>query len=421
MEKMLIEGGRRLEGTVEINGSKNAALPILASCILLEGKSLIENVPDLTDVKTLCTILKGLGLGVEANANNSFEICVENECSVTASYDHVKKMRGSICVLGPLVGKRKKAKVSLPGGCVIGNRSIDLHIKGLRALGAEIEIRDGYIVATADRLKGTEIDLAGPFGPTVLGTCNVVMAATLAEGRTTIINAAYEPEVQDMMDFLNSAGAKIQGVGGGIVTIDGVEKLSGVQHKVIPDRIEAGTYMVAGAITKGDIIIKNACLDNLKSTVNKLKEIGVDIQSNNGECRVVGPEKFKPANFTTLPYPGIPTDMQAQFTALLSMADGVSTVYEKIFPERFMHTFELARMGADIQVEHGCAVIKGVESLYGTSVMASDLRASASLILAGLAAKGRTEVDRLYHIDRGYEDIEQRLTKLGAKIERVKY
>lgn len=422
MEKMVIEGGRQLKGVVEVNGSKNAALPILASCILLDGETNLENVPNLTDVKTLCTILNELGLKITSKGNNSLNVCVGDSSSITASYEFVRKMRGSICVLGPLVGKRKKARVSLPGGCVIGNRAIDLHIKGLKALGAQIELKDGYIVATAEKLKGAEVDLAGPHGPTVLGTCNVLMAAVLAEGRTTIINAAREPEVQDVANFLNKAGAQIQGIGESVVVIDGVSELNGVEHKIIPDRIEAGTYMVAGAITKGDIVLKNICFGDLTSTVNKLREIGVEIHNENGNCRVIGPQKFKAANIATLPYPGIPTDMQAQFTALLSLADGVSAVTENVFPERFMHTFELARMGADIQVEQGgTTIINGVKSLCGTTVMASDLRASASLIIAGLAAGGITEVDRLYHIDRGYEDIEGRLTKLGAKIERVKY
>lgn len=421
MEKMVIEGGRQLKGTVEISGSKNAALPILASCILLDGKSFIENIPDLTDVKVLCQILKGLGLKIEREDNNLITVNVEDEKDITAPYEHVRKMRGSICVLGPLLGKRKEARVSLPGGCVIGNRAVDLHIKGLKALGAQIALENGYIVATANRLKGTEIDLAGTYGPTVLGTCNVLMAAVLGEGRTTILNAAQEPEVQDTANFLSKAGAKIQGIGKSKIIIDGVKELKGVRYKIIPDRIEAGTFMVAGAITKGDIELKNARFDNLTQIVNSLNEIGVEINNNDGRCRVVGPERFKPANITTSPYPGLPTDMQAQITALLTMADGKSIVTETIFPDRFMHTFELARMGANIRVEKNISIINGVNSLYGARVMASDLRASASLILAGLAAKGATEVDRLYHIDRGYEKIEEKLSILGANIKRVKY
>ncbi|MGR3318698.1 MAG: UDP-N-acetylglucosamine 1-carboxyvinyltransferase [Candidatus Anammoxibacter sp.] len=422
MEKMVIEGGRKLEGTVEISGSKNAALPILASCILLEGKSYIENIPNLTDVKTLCLILKGLGLKIDYETDNSITINVEDESDITTPYEHVRKMRGSICVLGPLLGKRKEAQISLPGGCVIGNRAIDLHIKGLKALGAEITLKNGNIVATASRLKGTEIDLKGPYGPTVLGTCNILTAAVLAEGRTTIINAAREPEVQDVANFLNRAGAKIQGVGENEIIIDGVKELKGVKYKIIPDRIEAGTFMVAGAITKGNIVLKNVCFDNLTSIIHSLNEIGVKVENNeNGECRVTGTEQFNNINISTLPYPGLPTDMQAQITALLATVNGKSVVTEKIFPDRFMHTFELARMGANIIIEENSAIINGVDTLYGARVMASDLRASASLIIAGLAARGTTEVDRLYHIDRGYEKIEEKLTALGARLKRVKY
>ncbi|MGR3177105.1 MAG: UDP-N-acetylglucosamine 1-carboxyvinyltransferase [Candidatus Anammoxibacter sp.] len=422
MEKMVIEGGRRLEGTVEISGSKNATLPILASCILLEGKSYIENIPDLTDVKTLCLILKGLGLKIDYETKNSITVNVEDESDITTPYEHVRKMRGSICVLGPLLGKRKEAQISLPGGCVIGNRTIDLHIKGLKALGAEITLKNGNIVATASKLKGTKIDLAGPYGPTVLGTCNILMAAVLAEGRTTITNAAREPEVQDTANFLNMAGAKIQGIGESTITIDGVKELKGIRYKIIPDRIEAGTFMVAGAITKGNIVLKNACLGDLTAIINSLKEIGVKIENNeNGECRVTGTEQFNNIDINTLPYPGLPTDMQAQITALLATVKGKSVVTENIFPDRFMHTFELARMGANIIVERNSAIINGVDSLCGAGVMASDLRASASLILAGLTAKGTTEVDRLYHIDRGYEKIEEKLAALGARLKRVKY
>lgn len=421
MEKMVIEGGIPLSGTVEINGSKNAALPILASCLLINGKVEIGNVPNLTDVKTLCSILKELGMKIEFKNNNSLKVSIEDESNVVASYEFVKKMRGSICVLGPLLGKRKKAKVSLPGGCVIGNRAVDLHIKGLQALGAQIKLENGYIVAATDNLKGAEIDLTGAFGPTVLGTSNVMMAAVLAKGRTTILNAAREPEVQDTANFLNKAGAKIQGIGESKIIIDGVDELTDVKYDIIPDRIEAGTFMVAGAVTRGEIILKNLCMDNLTTVVNNLREIGIEIYNENGNCKVIGKQEFKPVNITTLPYPGIPTDMQAQLTVLLSLASGVSIVTEKIFPERFMHVFELARMGANIQVERGRSFISGVNSLYGANVMASDLRASASLIIAGLAAKGVTEVERLYHIDRGYEKIEERFTKLGAKMKRVKY
>lgn len=422
MEKMVIEGGHRLKGVVRINGSKNAALPILASCILINGKCRIKNVPNLTDVHTLCSILKGLGLRIEYEPDKKvIEIEVEDESNVTAPYELVKRMRGSICVLGPLVGKRKKAEVSLPGGCIIGTRAVDLHINGLKALGAEVVLKDGYIVASARRLIGSEMDLSGRYGSTVLGTCNVIMAAALAEGRTTVLNAAREPEVQDLANFLNKAGAKIKGIGEDRIIIDGVKELTGVDYQIISDRIEAGTYMIAGAITRGEIVLENLCLDNLTAIINKLREIGVNIYSKDGRCTVTATERFRATNITTIPYPGIPTDMQAQLTALLTMADGWSIVADKVFPDRFMHIAELTRMGANIRKEGDSAIIIGVDSLYGTRVMASDLRASASLILAGLVAKGITEVDRLYHIDRGYEKVEERLAQIGARIERVRY
>lgn len=423
MEKMLIEGGHRLKGVVQINGSKNAALPILASCILINGCCRIKNVPNLTDVHTLCNILKGLGLRIEYDTDQKIiEIEVEDEGNVRAPYELVKKMRGSICVLGPLVGKRKRAEVSLPGGCVIGTRAVDLHINGLKALGAEVALEDGYIVASAKELIGSEIDLLGRYGSTVLGTCNVIMAAVLAEGRTTILNAAREPEVQDLANFLNKAGAKIEGIGEDRIIIDGVKELTGVDYQIIPDRIEAGTYMIASAITRGEIVLENVCLDNLTATINKLKEIGVNIYSSkDGRCTVSATERFRATNITTNPYPGIPTDMQAQLTALLTIINGVSIVTDKVFPDRFMHIAELTRMGANIRREVDSAIIIGVDSLCGARVMASDLRASASLILAGLVAKGITEVDRLYHIDRGYEKVEERLVQVGARIERVRY
>ena len=421
MEKMVVEGSRPLNGAVEISGSKNAALPILASCILLKGKSYLENIPNLTDVKTLCQILQGLGLDI-AVENNNISVNVNDESDVTAPYEQVKKMRGSLCVLGPLLGKRKRAKVSLPGGCVIGRRSVDLHIKGLEALGAQISLNRGYIVAEANRLRGAKIDLSGPYGPTVLGTCNVLMAAVLAEGKTTILNAAREPEVQDVANFLNKAGAQIEGIGENKIVINGVKELKGVNYKIIPDRIEAGTFLIAGAITNGNIELKNIRFDNLTTLVDILKKIGIIINSNgNTECRVKGAAQLNSINVSTSPYPGLPTDMQAQIAALLTLAKGQSIVTENIFPDRFMHTHELARMGANITVEGNSAIINGTDSLYGAKVMASDLRASASLIIAGLAAKGITEVDRLYHIDRGYEKIEKKLSCLGAKIRREKY
>ncbi len=431
MEKMIIEGGNPLHGRFRVNGAKNAALPIMAACLLLNGTTKLKGIPGLTDVKTLCMILNELGVDTKRCLDGSLEITVKEENNITAPYDLVRTMRASICVLGPLLGKRGMAKVSIPGGCSIGSRPIDIHVKGIEALGAKVDLKDGYIIAAGRSLKGSEIYLGGPYGSTVLGTCNVIMAAVLGEGRTTIENAACEPEVQDLANFLNKAGAKISAIGEGNLVIDGVEELRGVEYEIIPDRIEAGTIMIAGAITGGNIVLENDASCYLASVVDKLREAGVDIQETtsdclttdrirNSECVVKSNGNIKPVNITTLPFPGMPTDMQAQFTALLSIASGTSVITERIFPHRFMHVAELNRMGANIRNEDAIAIIKGVSSLYGTTVMASDLRASASLIVAGLVAKGITEIRRLYHIDRGYEKLENRLANLGAKIWREK-
>ncbi|ODS33655.1 MAG: UDP-N-acetylglucosamine 1-carboxyvinyltransferase [Candidatus Scalindua rubra] len=431
MEKMVIEGGHPLYGRVKINGAKNAALPIMAACLLTKGTSKLKGIPNLTDVTTLCKILNHLGVVTERRPDGSLEIAVKEEKNVTAPYDLVRTMRASICVLGPLLGKRGMAKVSIPGGCSIGPRPVNLHIKGIKSLGAQVKVKDGYIIATGKRLKGNVVYLGGPYGSTVLGTCNVIMAAALGEGRTIIDNAACEPEVQDLVNFLNKAGAKISGIGEKNLIIDGVDELNGIEYEIIPDRIEAGTFMIAGAIIGGNIVLENDIACHLTSVVDKLQEIGADIQISNEnkescngtkycECIVKSNGEIRPTNITTLPYPGIPTDMQAQFTALLSIAKGVSIITERIFPHRFMHVAELNRMGANIRNEAAIAIINGVPSLSGTTVMASDLRASASLILAGLVAEGITEIRRLYHIDRGYERLEDRLSSLGAKIWREK-
>jgi UDP-N-acetylglucosamine 1-carboxyvinyltransferase len=431
MEKMVIEGGYPLHGRVRINGAKNAALPIMAACLLTRGTSKLKGIPDLTDVKTLCKILNELGVDTAKCPDGSLEITVKEEKNITAPYDLVRTMRASICVLGPLLGKRGMAKVSIPGGCSIGSRPIDIHIKGIQSLGAQVDVKDGYVIATGEKLKGSVVYLGGPYGSTVLGTCNVMMAAVLGDGRTIIENAACEPEVQDLANFLNKAGANISAIGEQNLIIDGVDELNGIEYEIIPDRIEAGTLMIAGAITGGSIILENDASCYLASVIDKLQEIGVDIQSSssgneiadvsgNGECRVKCDGKIRPANITTLPYPGMPTDMQAQFTALLSIANGTSIITERVFPHRFMHVAELNRMGANIRNDDAIAIINGVPSLSGTTVMASDLRASASLIVAGLVAKGITEIRRLYHIDRGYEKLEDRLTSLGAKIWREK-
>ncbi len=422
MDKIVIDGGRRLEGSVKINGSKNAALPIMAACLLLNGPSIIKGIPNIVDIRTLLEILENLGGKVNRLNGGTLEIIFrdgENEDNYTAPYELVRKMRASICVLGPLLSKRHKAKVSYPGGCVIGERPIDLHIKGLKALGAHIETTEGYINASADILKGTVISLKSKYGSTVLGTCNVMSAAVLAEGTTIIEDAACEPEVKDLANFLNKAGAKISGIGESRLTIEGVRELRGIEYEIIPDRIEAGTFMIAGAITRGNILLENVIAEHLTSVIDKLREIGVEINTDSNTARIKGNKLYHPVNITTMPYPGMPTDMQAQFMALLCTIEGKSIITENIFPDRFIHAAELRRMGADITVEGACAIIRGAPSLSGTHVMVSDLRAGAGLVLTGLVANGTTHVHRIYHLDRGYEKFEDRLASLGATIIRT--
>lgn len=419
MDKIVIEGENRLEGSVRINGAKNAALPIMAACILLHGPSRIKGIPDIIDIQTQSEILRNLGGEVRKADDGALEIIFrdgENDDKFTAPYELVRKMRASICVLGPLLSKRRRAKVSYPGGCVIGQRPIDLHIKGLAALGARIETTEGYINATAEKLKGTHLSFAGK---TVLGTCNVLTAAVLAEGTTTIEYAACEPEVQDLAHFLNKAGAKITGIGENKLTVEGVQKLHGVDYEIIPDRIEAGTFMIAGAITGGDIILENVRPEHLGSVIDKLREIGVEITPSANAIRVKGSHAYHAVDLMTLPYPGMPTDMQAQFMALLCIAEGKSIITEKIFPDRFIHAAELRRMGADIRVDGSSAIISGRPFLSGTEVMVSDLRAGAGLVVAGLVAKGTTQIHRIYHLDRGYEGLAERLSVLGAAIKRI--
>ncbi|MDQ7780311.1 MAG: UDP-N-acetylglucosamine 1-carboxyvinyltransferase [Planctomycetota bacterium] len=418
MDKFVIEGGHRLEGTVEVSGSKNAALPILAASLLTDKKCVIKGVPPLSDVNTIANILRGLGVSVTRRSNGDIETQVKDESQCRAPYELVSTMRASVCVLGPLLAKRHRAEVSLPGGCVIGIRPIDLHLKGFKSLGATVDIEHGYVTARATRLRGTEMFLGGSFGSTVTGTANVLMAAALAEGRTVIENSACEPEVQDLCEFLLKMGANIKGVGTHRLVIEGAAKLGGAEHKVIPDRIEAGTLMVAAAITQGDVTIEGCRPDHLGAVIDKLSEIGVAVAKEPSRCRVMGPQKLRPTQMTTLPYPGFPTDMQAQLMTLLSLAEGISVVSEKVYPDRFMHVAELNRMGADIRKEGATAIVHGVDRLSGTTVMASDLRASAALVLAGLAAKGTTQLTRVYHVDRGYEKLEKKLESLGARIER---
>ena len=419
MDKILIEGGFPLRGTVEVFCAKNAALPILISTILTDEPCTISNVPDLRDVDSTMHILAELGVHSERHSDGTVEISQDESSACTASYDHVRKMRASVCVLGPLLARRGQAKVSLPGGCVFGVRPIDLHLKGLRALGANIRIRHGYIEAEARRLRGATIYLGGPFGSSVLGTANVMMAATLAEGTTIIEAAACEPEIVDLAHFLLKMGAKIEGVGTSRLQIEGVAKLDGAEHRIIPDRIEAGTLLIAGAITRGDIVVKGARIDHLTAVIDTLHQAGLYISAEGDAIRVYTNGAFRPVDITTLPYPGFPTDLQAQIMSLLALADGISIITEKVYPDRFMHISELGRMGANVRKEGSSAIVSGTQTLSGAPVMASDLRASACLVVAGLVASGTTEIRRIYHLDRGYERIESRLQDLGAKITRV--
>ena len=419
MDKLVIQGGKRLEGTVEVSGAKNASLPILAATILTKEKSVIKNVPQVADVFTMVKILKGLGAKVH-HEGNTVEVDPSDVESPVLTYKLVSTMRGSICFLGPCLARFGRAQVSFPGGCVIGPRPIDLHLKGVRSLGAEIILDHGYVIAKTKQLKGGRVFLGGAYGSSVLGTANVMMAATLAKGRTVIDNAACEPEVVDLGNFLKKMGARIEGLGSPSIEIEGVKKLSGAAYSIIPDRIEAGTYMIASAMTKGDVTVQNVNLSTLAAMLDKLREAGVSITEKNGMARVRRQGKLKPISVTTLPYPGYPTDLQAQMMALMCVVPGISVITEKIYPERFMHVSELNRMGAGIMLEGPSAIVSGKKSLSGAPVMASDLRASAALVLAGLVAEGTTEVSRVYHLDRGYENLVAKLGKLGAKIRREK-
>ena len=418
MDKILVHGGYKLNGNVRISGSKNSALPILAATLLTKEPCTISNVPDLSDIHYMLQILSHLGAHVERASGT---VCVEAEkIKSEAPYDIVRKMRASVCVLGPLLGRQKEAVVSLPGGCVIGDRPIDLHLKGFEALGAVNRIEHGNVKIFASQLRGASINLRGKQGPTVLGTDNVMMAAVLAEGTTVIESAAAEPEVVDLANFLNKMGAKIQGAGTRRIVIEGVKELHGADHSVIPDRIEAGTYLVAGAMMGREVCLQRVAPEHLGSVIAAVRESGYAVEITADTVRVRGNGAPKPLQLTTEPYPGFPTDMQAQMCALLCKTGGISVVSETVFPQRFMHVSELKRMGADISLDGHTAVIKGVGNLSGAPVMASDLRASAALVLAGLHADGITEVNRVYHIDRDYESIDEKLNQLGARIERVK-
>jgi UDP-N-acetylglucosamine 1-carboxyvinyltransferase len=419
MELFHIKGPVRLAGTVNISGSKNAALPIMASTILAPGKSIIRGAPNLADISVLAELLRTLGAKVKPNAGAKLQIDASVIDNPVGHYDTVRKMRASICILGPLLARCGQAKVSMPGGCAIGDRPVNIHLRGLRALGAQIHLENGYIVAeTPHGLRGTDIFLGGPFGSTVLGTANVLMAATLAKGTTVIESAACEPEIADLANCLNKMGAKIHGIGSPRLVIDGVDSLGPVEYTVIPDRVEAGTFMAAAAITAGRVELKNCQLKNMMAVVDKLSGIGVSIEPTDEGCVVSRDGPLTAADITTQPYPGFPTDLQAQLMALLALADGNSIITEKIFPDRFMHVAELNRMAANLRKEGPSVIIAGVKKLIAAPVMASDLRASAALVLAALAAEGTTVVNRVYHIDRGYEQIEKKLNALGAKITR---
>jgi UDP-N-acetylglucosamine 1-carboxyvinyltransferase len=418
MDKFVINGGVRLEGEIDVGGAKNSSLPILAACLLADGESSIGNVPYLKDVEALARILGKLGMRVRRDSDGRIVCCVEDESEVTAPYELVKTMRASICALGPLVAKRGRAKVSLPGGCVIGPRPIDLHLKGLENLGAKIRVEHGYVFAEADRLSGARMYLGGQNGPTVLGTQTVMMAATLADGETVIEHAACEPEIEDLAAFLVKMGASIDGAGTHRIRIRGVRKLTGVRYDIIPDRIEAATFLMAGAITGGNVLCRGARADHLDAVLDRMADAGARVVEEPNGLRAASGGRPGRTDVTTLPYPGFPTDLQAQMTALLCLGEGESMVTDRVFPDRFIHTAELNRMGAKISRDGGSITVHGVDHLDGAEVMASDLRASAALVLAALAARGETVIHRIYHLDRGYEKLEWKLQRLGADIRR---
>jgi UDP-N-acetylglucosamine 1-carboxyvinyltransferase len=417
MDSFLINGGVALHGEVTVSGSKNAALPIMAATLLTDEPCVIRRVPDLSDTRFMVKILESLG--AIAKFEDGTLTIQAKDIKGYADYELVRKMRGSICIAGPLLARLKKARISLPGGCIIGARPINLHLKGFQALGARIEIVGGYVDASASQLVGASIFLGGRAGPTVLGTANVMMAAVLSEGLTIIESAACEPEVVDLANFLNAMGAKISGIGSPTLTIVGVDKLHGAEHEVIPDRIEAATFLIAAGATDGEVTVKGARPDHLRAVVDKLSEAGVSVERSGMNLLARRKSHLQPADITTMPYAGFPTDVQAQMMALLTLAPGISIITERIFESRFMHVSELARLGADIEIEGPSASVKGGRRLSGAPVMASDLRASAALVIAGLAARGATQVNRIYHLDRGYEQMDMKLRQLGARIERV--
>ena len=418
MDKIVIEGGQPLRGSVRISGAKNAVLPILAATLLTRGRNIIDGVPKVRDVATMIQLLKDLGAEVESNRNEKIVLDTSNANNTEAPYDLVSTMRASCLVLGPLLAKLGRARVSLPGGCAIGARPIDLHIKGLEAMGAKVWLEKGYVHGTVDGgLKGTQFYFDTV---SVTGTANLMMAASLADGETILENAAKEPEVVFLADILNQAGAKIEGQGTDMITIQGVSSLQPIECRIFPDRIEAGTYMIAAAITEGEVLIENCIPQHLEPIILKLQEAQVDVEVEDSSILLRGGRPLQAINARTHPYPGFPTDIQAQFMALMTLSRGQSIIMETVFENRFMHVAELKRMGADITLDGHTAIINGVQGLSGAPLMATDLRASASLVLAALAAKGQSIISRVYHIDRGYVSMEQKLSDLGARIKRVK-
>ena len=417
MEKLLIKGGNSLSGTISCSGAKNAALPMIASTILCDEKVILKNLPYLQDITTMFELLGSMGADILLDENMNFTISSYALKDIEARYELVKTMRASILVLGPLIAKYGKARIALPGGCAIGSRPVNYHLDALKQMGAKIELKNGYIEASAKELLGTNIKFEGV---TVTGTENIMMAATLAKGETVILNAAREPEIMDLADMLNSMGARIVGAGSDTITVNGVDSLKGTDFDIPADRIEAGTYLVAAAVTKGNIKVEGINPIRLMKVIDKLKNTGAEIDLTNDSISISMTKDYpEPVDITTAPFPEFPTDMQAQFSVINAISNGTANIYETVFENRFMHILELNRMGCNIQVNGNHAIIKGVESIYGAEVMATDLRASASLILAGLCAKGETVVDRIYHIDRGYERIEEKLNYLGANIVRL--
>ena len=416
MERLLVEKSPPLKGTVRISGAKNSALPILAACLLGTEDIILEDVPKLKDIGVMCEVLTSLGAKVEHLSHGVIKINSANVDKFETKYELMSKMRASFLVMGPLLTRLGKTKNSLPGGCAIGTRPIDLHLKGFKAMGANIDIDHGNIYAHTDHLKGDKIYLDFP---SVGATENIMMAAVMADGETIIDNAAMEPEIVDLSNFLNKLGADVKGAGTSSIKIKGVKKLGGCNHQIIPDRIEAGTFMVAAAISNGDVVIENVITSHIKPVIAKLKEAGCQVIENDDSVRVIGTPNLKAIDIKTMPYPGFPTDMQAQFMALMTLCQGTSVLIETVFENRFMHVDELKRMGADIKIDGRSCIIQGVKTLTGAQVKATDLRAGAALVLAGLLSTGPTEIDNIYHIDRGYEGIEAKFTGLGAKIKRV--